>query len=144
MHRNLASGNCPLLGEAGNSIQPVFFSVSPQSRSLFSASLHTFCLTARAYLNTQKYGLICSLKLLGHHLVKLQKMFLGKEFWQSLACFVIGGIITVILIKMLERQRDQNNEEQGNRRILIPVQEVGDDLREVESGKSCTDPYNQH
>ena len=59
-------------------------------------------------------------------------MFLGKEFWQSLACFVIGGIITVILIKMLERQRDQNNEEQGDRRILIPVQEVGDDEREVE------------
>ena len=29
------------------------FSVSPQSRSLFSASFHTFCLTARAYLNTQ-------------------------------------------------------------------------------------------
>ena len=39
----------------------VFFSVSPQSRSLFSASFHTFCLTARAYLNTQKYGLFCSL-----------------------------------------------------------------------------------
>ena len=37
------------------------FSVSPQSRSLFSASLQTFCLTARAYLNTQKYGLFCSL-----------------------------------------------------------------------------------
>ena len=27
-----------------------YFSVSPQSRSLFSASLQTFCLTARAYL----------------------------------------------------------------------------------------------
>ena len=37
------------------------FSVSPQSCSLFSASFHTFCLTARAYLNTQKYGLFCSL-----------------------------------------------------------------------------------
>ena len=37
------------------------FSVSPQSRSLFSASFQTFCLTARAYLNTQKYGLFCSL-----------------------------------------------------------------------------------
>ena len=36
--------------------------VSPQSRSLFSASFQTFCLTARAYLNTQKYGLFCSLK----------------------------------------------------------------------------------
>ena len=37
------------------------FSVSPQSRSLFSASFQTFRLTARAYLNTQKYGLFCSL-----------------------------------------------------------------------------------
>ena len=36
--------------------------VSPQSRSLFSASFQTFCLTARAYLNTQKYGLFCSLR----------------------------------------------------------------------------------
>ena len=36
-------------------------SVSPQSCSLFSASFHTFCVTARAYLNTQKYGLFCSL-----------------------------------------------------------------------------------
>ena len=36
-------------------------SVSPQSRSLFSASFQTFYLTARAYLNTQKYGLFCSL-----------------------------------------------------------------------------------
>ena len=35
--------------------------VSPQSRSLFSASFHTFCVTARVYLNTQKYGLFCSL-----------------------------------------------------------------------------------
>ena len=37
------------------------FSVSPQSRSPFSASFHTFCVTARVYLNTQKYGLFCSL-----------------------------------------------------------------------------------
>ena len=35
--------------------------VSPQSRSPLSASFQTFCLTARAYLNTQKYGLFCSL-----------------------------------------------------------------------------------
>ena len=39
------------------------FSVSPQSRSLFSASFQTFCLTARAYLNTQKYGPFCSLTI---------------------------------------------------------------------------------
>ena len=38
------------------------FSVSPHSRSLFSALFKTFCLTARAYLNTQKYGLFCSLR----------------------------------------------------------------------------------
>ena len=37
------------------------FSISPQSCSLFSASFQTFCLTAGAYLNTQKYGLFCSL-----------------------------------------------------------------------------------
>ena len=36
-------------------------SVSPQPHSPFSASFETFCLTARAYLNTQKYGLFCSL-----------------------------------------------------------------------------------
>ena len=35
---------------------------SPQSRSLFSASFQNFCLTARAYLNTQKYGLVFSLR----------------------------------------------------------------------------------
>ena len=34
--------------------------VSPQSCSVFSASFQTFCLAARAYLNTQKYGLFCS------------------------------------------------------------------------------------
>ena len=33
---------------------------------------------------------------------------------------------------MLEKQRDQNNEEQGDIRILIPVQEAGDGEREVE------------
>ena len=38
--------------------------ISPQSRSLFSGSFQTFCLTARAYLNTQKYGLFCSLFIL--------------------------------------------------------------------------------
>ena len=37
------------------------FSASSQSRSLVSTSFQTFCLTIRAYLNTQKYGLFCSL-----------------------------------------------------------------------------------
>ena len=41
----------------------IIFSVSPQSSSLFSASFQTFSLTARAYLNAQKYGLFCSLVL---------------------------------------------------------------------------------
>ena len=56
-------------------------------------------------------------------------MFFGKVFWQSLACFVIGGIITDIFIKLLEWQRDQNNGEQRDKRILIPGQ-VGDEERE--------------
>ena len=40
------------------------FIVSPQSRSLFSASFQTFCFTTREYLSTQKYGLFCSLDLI--------------------------------------------------------------------------------
>ena len=50
--------------EAREETEKIFyfiFSVSSQSRSLFSASFQTFCLTTRAYLNTQKYGLFCSL-----------------------------------------------------------------------------------
>ena len=38
--------------------------VSPQSRSLLSTSFQTFCLSVLAYLNTQKYGLFCSLEFL--------------------------------------------------------------------------------
>ena len=57
-------------------------------------------------------------------------MFFGKQFWQSLGSYVIGGIITVIFIKILEWQRDQNSEEQRDKRILVPVQEVGDGERE--------------
>ena len=60
----------------------------------------------------------------------IRKMYFGKQFWESLACFVLGGIITIIFIKILEWQRDQNNEELGDRRILVPVQEVGDGERE--------------
>ena len=37
-------------------------SISPQSHSLVSASFQTFCLTARAYLTTQKYRLFRSLE----------------------------------------------------------------------------------
>ena len=35
-------------------------------RACVSASFQTFCLTARAYLNTQKYGLFCSLNIHPH------------------------------------------------------------------------------
>ena len=56
-------------------------------------------------------------------------MYFGKQFWQSLACFVIGGIITVIFIKILEWQTGRK-QELGDKRILVPVQEVGDGERE--------------
>ena len=58
---------CPqgVWGERKNLLAIIsIFSLSPQSRSLFSASSQTFCLTARAYLNTQKYGLFCNLLFL--------------------------------------------------------------------------------
>ena len=54
-------------------------------------------------------------------------MFSCKELYRSLACFVIGGIITVIFLKILEWQRYQNpHEERGEGRIMAPIQEVGD------------------
>ena len=59
-------------------------------------------------------------------------MFSGKEFGRSLACFVIGGIITVIFIKTLEWQRIQNHEERGERRMIVPIQEEGDRERQEE------------
>ena len=60
-------------------------------------------------------------------------MFSCKELCRSLACFVIGGIITVIFSKILEWQRNQNPyEERGERRIMLPIQEVGDGERQEE------------
>ena len=54
-------------------------------------------------------------------------MFSCKELCQGLVCFVIGGIITVMFIKILEWQRSQTpNEEQCERRIMVSIQEVGD------------------
>ena len=45
------------------------FLASPPSLALcFSASFQTYCLTASAYLNTQKYGLFCSLYRSGKRL----------------------------------------------------------------------------
>ena len=60
-------------------------------------------------------------------------MFSSKELCRSLACFVIGGIITVILSKILEWQRNQNpHEERGEGRIMVTIQEVGDGERQEE------------
>ena len=59
LHQNLANGNCPWLGDAKRKVR--LLSVSPQSCSPFLTSLQTFCLTSRAYLNTQKYGMFGSL-----------------------------------------------------------------------------------
>ena len=57
-------------------------------------------------------------------------MFSCKELCRSLACFVIGGIITVIILKILEWQRYQNpHEEWGEGRIMVPIQEGGDGER---------------
>ena len=59
--------NFPLFPATGNSCWKVIhdvpnrFSVTLQSRSPFSASLQTVCLTVDTYLNRQKYGLFCSL-----------------------------------------------------------------------------------
>ena len=60
-------------------------------------------------------------------------MFSCKELCRSLACFVIGGIITVTFSKILEWQRYQNPpEERGEGRIMVPIQEVGDGERQEE------------
>ena len=53
----------------------------PRSRSLFSASFQTFCLTTRAYLNTQKYRLFCSphdCGLMRVNLLAKTKAYIGK------------------------------------------------------------------
>ena len=60
-------------------------------------------------------------------------MFSCKELCRSLACFVTGGIITVIFSKILEWQWYQNqHEERGEGRIMVPIQEVGDGERQEE------------
>ena len=61
-------------------------------------------------------------------------MFLCKELCRSLACFVIGGIITAIFLKILECQRTQNpHEERNEGRIMAPIQEVSDRERQEET-----------
>ena len=54
-------------------------------------------------------------------------MFSCKELCQGFVCFVIGGIITVMFIKILEWQRSENpNKERCERRTMVSIQEVGD------------------
>ena len=52
---------------------------SPQSRSPFSASLQTFCLTIHAHLNTQKYGSFCNLRARVMHL---------QSYWWNSGVFI--------------------------------------------------------
>ena len=50
-------------------------------------------------------------------------MFSGQEFW--LACFIIGGIIIAVCVKVWEKLREPNKQ------LRFPVQEIGDeDMRE--------------
>ena len=68
------------------------FSVSPQSGSLFSASFQTFCLTARAYLNTQKYGLFCSLLPYISYIGMCHPLGQGFcSFWSGIRYMVFEG-----------------------------------------------------
>ena len=60
-NNNIRLQKCRFFLKISKEIGKAWRSVSPQSRSLFSASFQTFCLSARAYLNTQKYGLFRSL-----------------------------------------------------------------------------------
>ena len=66
-HLTLGNLDCKTVGfflkiskEIGNAWRKSLMRANRASLT-FSASFHTFCLTARAYLNTQKYGLFCSL-----------------------------------------------------------------------------------
>ena len=58
--------------------------VRPQSCFLFSASLQTLGVTIRAYLNTQKYGLFCSLICITYDQIQLIVLpTLSCEFFQG-------------------------------------------------------------
>ena len=50
---------------------------------------------------------------------KPKEMFSGQEFW--LACFIIGGIIIAVCVKVLEKLRE------SNKQLRFPVQEIGDE-----------------
>ena len=51
-------------------------------------------------------------------LYKPKEMFSGQEFW--LTCFIIGGIIIAVCMKVLEKLREPNKQ------LRFPVQEIGD------------------
>ena len=88
--RECDSGNCwgrleTRLGEVHKPHMPVEHvrgeKVYPQSRSPFSASLRTFCLTGRRYLNMQQYRLFCSLLFYWQTRVYFCRIIDGVEFW---------------------------------------------------------------
>ena len=89
------------------------FSVSPQSLSMFSASFQTFCLTARPYLNTQKYGLFCSLVFTLNRLWEKNLVFSSIDsIWiacMSMYIFSRARASGAILSNFFEKQWTQNH-----------------------------------
>ena len=77
------------------------FSVSPQSLSMFSASFQTFCLTARPYLNTQKYGLFCSLVFTLNRLWEKNLVFSSIDYIWIACMHVYAYIFTCNSFKFL-------------------------------------------
>lgn len=90
----------PLFPATGNSYWKVIrdvpnrFSVTPQSRSPFWASLQTFCLTTGTYLNRQKYGPLYS--LLG--LTAMRYLYLN--LWTVCSWFI--AFIRAIFIGLMD------------------------------------------
>ena len=65
--------------------------------------------------------------------MKQEKMPSGKQLCQILACFAIGGIITVMFMKILEWRGSQKQEQAADeRRMIVAVQEVGNAERQDE------------
>ena len=89
------------------------FSVSPQSLSMFSASFQTFCLTSRPYLNTQKYGLFCSLVFTLNRLWEKNLVFSSLDYiWiacMSMYIFSRQRASRAILSNFFEKQWTQNH-----------------------------------
>ena len=74
----------------------------PRSCSLFSASFQDFCLTARAYLNTQKYGLFCS--LFRSAFVKLRTQSLKRQSTNSNKS-VVGEPTTTTTVRVMNKNQ---------------------------------------